>query len=71
MDQVQYDVDNLITQFNYGNDLQATFSYDTRDRISTMDVKNGTTSYLDLDYTLDNNSNITQLINGWRDTSSA
>jgi RHS repeat-associated protein len=71
LDQVQYDVDNLITQFDYGNDLQATFSYDARDRISTMDVKNGTTSYLDLDYTLDNNSNITQLANGWRDTTSA
>jgi RHS repeat-associated protein len=69
MDGIQYDVDNLITQFDYGNDLQATFSYDARDRISTMDVKNGTTSYLDLDYTLDNNSNITQLVNGWRDTS--
>jgi YD repeat-containing protein len=70
MDQVQYDVESLLTQFDYGNDLQATFSYDSRDRISTMDVKNGTTSYLDLDYTLDSNSNITQLVNGWRDTSS-
>jgi RHS repeat-associated protein len=70
LDQVQYDVDNLITQFDYGNDLQATFSYDARDRIATMDVKNDTTSYLNLDYTLDNNSNITQLVNGWRDTSS-
>jgi RHS repeat-associated protein len=70
MDLVQYDVDNLITQLDYGNDLQATFSYDARDRISTMDVKNGTTSYLILDYTLDNNSNITQLANGWRDTTS-
>jgi RHS repeat-associated protein len=70
MDGIQYDVDSLITQFDYGNDLQATFSYDARDRIATMDVKNGTTSYLDLDYTLDNNSNITQLVNGWRDTSS-
>jgi RHS repeat-associated protein len=70
LDQVQYDVDNLITQFDYGNDLQAAFSYDTRDRIATIDVKNGTTSYLDLDYTLDDNNNITQLVNGWRDTSS-
>jgi RHS repeat-associated protein len=70
MDHVLYDVDNLLTQFDYGNDLQATFSHDARDRISTIDVKNGTTSYLDLDYTLDNNSNITQLTNGWRDTSS-
>jgi RHS repeat-associated protein len=70
LDHIQYDVDNLLTQFDYGNDLQATFSYDERDRILTIDVKNGTTSYLDLDYTLDNNSNITQLVNGWRDTSS-
>jgi hypothetical protein len=42
----------MISQFDYGNDLQATFSYDARDRILTMDVKNGTPSYLDLDYTL-------------------
>jgi RHS repeat-associated protein len=69
MDSVQYNVDNLLTQFDYGNDLQATFSYDSQDRISTIDVKNGTTSYVDLDYTYDNNSNITQLVNGWRDTS--
>jgi RHS repeat-associated protein len=70
LDQVQYDVDNLLTQLDYGNGLQATFSYDARDRVSTMDVKNGTTSYLDLDYTYDSNSNITQLVNGRQDTSS-
>jgi RHS repeat-associated protein len=70
MDNIQYDTENVITQFDYGNDLQATFSYDSKDRLSTLDVKNGATSYLDLDYTYDNNSNITQLVNGWRDTSS-
>ncbi|MBU7030005.1 MAG: RHS repeat protein, partial [Theionarchaea archaeon] len=70
MDNVQYDTESLLTQFDYGNDLQATFSYDSRDRLSTLDVKNGGTSFLDLDYTYDNSSNITQLVNGWRDTSS-
>jgi len=70
LDSTQYDTEGLLTQFDYGNDLEATFSYDSRDRISTVDIKNGTTSYLDLDYTYDSNSNITQLINGWRDTSS-
>jgi RHS repeat-associated protein len=68
LDNTQYDTESLLTQFDYGNDLQATFTYDSLDRISTIDVKNGTTSYLDLDYTLDNNSNVTQLVNGWRDT---
>jgi RHS repeat-associated protein len=68
LDNTQYDTESLLTQFDYGNDLQATFTYDSLDRISTIDVKNGTTSYLDLDYTQDNNSNITQLVNGWRDT---
>ncbi|MBU7030457.1 MAG: DUF2341 domain-containing protein [Theionarchaea archaeon] len=71
MDNVQYDTESLLTQFDYGNDLEATFSYDSLDRLSTIDVKNGATSFLDLDYTYDNNSNITQLINGWRDTSSS
>ena len=66
---VQHDTENLITQVDYGNDLQATFTYDSRDRLSTLDIKNGATSYLNLDYTYDNNSNITQLVNGWRDTS--
>jgi RHS repeat-associated protein len=68
MDNTQYDTESQITRFDYGNDLQATYTYDSRDRISTIDVKDGTTSYLDLDYTLDNNSNITQIGNGWRDT---
>jgi YD repeat-containing protein len=68
MDNIQYDTESMISHFDYGNDLQATFSYDTRDRISTINVKDGLTSLLDLDYTYDNNSNITQLVNGWRDT---
>jgi RHS repeat-associated protein len=71
MDNIQYDTESLLTQFDYGNDLQATFSYDSRDRVSAINVENGATSYLDLDYTYDNNSNITQLVNGWRDTSSS
>jgi len=70
LDNVQYNTESLPTQFDYGNDLEATFSYDSRDRLSTFDVKSGETSFLDLDYTHDNNSNITQLANGWRDTSS-
>jgi RHS repeat-associated protein len=69
-DNTQYDVENLLTQFDYGNDIQATYTYDSRDRPLTIDVKDGVTSLLDLDYTYDNNSNITQLINGWRDTNS-
>jgi RHS repeat-associated protein len=69
MDNTQYNTDNLLTQFDYGNGLQATFSYDSNDRLSTIDVTNGTTAYLDLDYTLDDCNNIAQLINGWRDTS--
>ncbi|MGD2250943.1 MAG: RHS repeat-associated core domain-containing protein [Candidatus Methanofastidiosia archaeon] len=70
LDNVQYDTESLLTQFDYGNDLTATFSYDSRDRLTALDVKDGQTSYLDLDYAYDNNSNITQLVNGWRDTSS-
>ncbi|KYK34393.1 MAG: hypothetical protein AYK19_12145 [Theionarchaea archaeon DG-70-1] len=70
MDNAQYDTESLLTQFDYGNDLQATFTYDSRDRLSSIDVKDGETSYLDLDYTYDNSSNITQIVNGWRDTSS-
>jgi RHS repeat-associated protein len=70
MDNVQYNTESFLTQFDYGNDLQAAFSYDSRDRLSTLDVKNNATSYLDLDYTYDSTSNITQLVNGWRDTDS-
>ncbi|MBU7025327.1 MAG: RHS repeat protein [Theionarchaea archaeon] len=68
MDNVQYDTESLLTQFDYGNDLRASFSYDSRDRPLTIDVKDGETSFLDLDYTYDGNSNITQIVNGWRDT---
>ena len=70
MDNVQYNSESLLMQFDYGNDLQAIFSYDSRDRLSTLDVKNGEISFLDLDFTHDNNSNIIQLVNGWRDTDS-
>jgi YD repeat-containing protein len=70
LDNVHYDAESLLTQFDYGNDLQATFSYDSRDRPLTIDIKDGETSFLDLDYTYDNNDNITQLTNGWRDTTS-
>jgi RHS repeat-associated protein len=70
MDHVNYDTESLLTQFDYGNDLQATFTYDSKDRLSTLDIKNGSTSYLDLDYTYDTNSNVTQVVNGWRDTDS-
>ncbi|MBU7027823.1 MAG: hypothetical protein HXS48_12880, partial [Theionarchaea archaeon] len=70
MDSVQYNAENQLIQFDYGNDLQATFSYDSRDRLLTADVKDGETSFLDLDYSYDSSCNITQLINGWRDTNS-
>jgi YD repeat-containing protein len=70
MDHVNYDTESLLTQFDYGNDLQAAFTYDSRDRLLTLDIKNDSTSYLDLGYTHDNSNNITQLVNGWRDTSS-
>jgi YD repeat-containing protein len=68
MDNIQYNTERLLTQVDYGNDMRAVFSYDQRDRISTLDVNDGETFYLDLDYTYDNNSNIAQLVNGWRDT---
>jgi RHS repeat-associated protein len=70
MDTVQYNTESLLTQFDYGNGLQASYTYDVRDRLSTVDVIHGATSFLDLDYTYDNTNNITQLVNGWRDTSS-
>ncbi|MBU7031102.1 MAG: hypothetical protein HXS53_01100 [Theionarchaea archaeon] len=69
-DNPQYDVESLLTQFDYGNDIQTTYTYDSRDRPLTIDIKDGATSLLDIDYTYDNNNNITQLINGWRDTNS-
>jgi len=68
MDNIQYDTENLLTQFNYGNNLQAIYTYDSMDRPLTIDVKDGETFYLDLEFTWDNNSNITQIVNGWRDT---
>jgi RHS repeat-associated protein len=68
MDNVQYDTENLLMQCDYGNDLQAAYTYDSRDRPLTIDVTDGATSYVDLDYTWDANSNVTQVANGWRDT---
>lgn len=70
MDNVQYNAESLLNQFDYGNDLRALFTYDSRDRPLTVDIIDGETSYLGLGYTYDSNSNITALINGWRDTNS-
>ncbi len=70
MSNIQYTVESLLTHVDYGNGLKAFFSYDSEDRISTIDVRNGEISYLDLDFTFDNSSNITQIVNGWRDTDS-
>jgi len=67
MGNVQYDIESRLIQFDYGNDLRVMFSYDSRDRLLTLDIKDGVTSFLELDYTYDSNSNITQLVNGWRD----
>ena len=70
MDEIRYDEENLLSQFNYGNNLQSSFSYDSNDRFAAIQVKNGSTSFLDLEYIRDNKGNITHLINGWRDTAS-
>jgi RHS repeat-associated protein len=69
-DNPQYDVEDFLTQFNYGNGLQAFYTFDSRDRLSTIDIKDGSTSLLDLDYTYDNNGNISQIENGWMDINS-
>jgi RHS repeat-associated protein len=70
MDNVQYDVENLITQFDYGNGLEAEFTYDSLDRPLIIEIVDDTISYLDLRFTWDESSNITQIVNSWRDTSS-
>ncbi|MBU7025275.1 MAG: hypothetical protein HXS40_14025, partial [Theionarchaea archaeon] len=68
MDGIEYNTESAVTQLDYGNGLRASFSYDSLHRPLSIELKDGETSYLDLDYTYDDNSNITQLVNGWRDT---
>ncbi|MBU7047231.1 MAG: RHS repeat protein [Theionarchaea archaeon] len=68
MDNIQYTADSFLIQADYGNHLRAIFSYDLKDRLSSINVRDGDTFYLDLSYTYDSCSNITKLINGWRDT---
>jgi RHS repeat-associated protein len=70
MSNAQYDAENVLTQVYYGNGLRATYSYDVRDRLSTVDIADDAMSFLDLDYTYDSNGNITQVVNGWRNTES-
>jgi RHS repeat-associated protein len=65
---VQYDTESLLTQYDYGNGVHTAFSHDCNRRILTLDVNQGETVYLDLDYTWDSDSNITQMVNSWRDT---
>lgn len=67
-DNIQYNNKGLLTQFHYGNELQTAFLYDSRKRPLKIDVTDGETQFLNLDYTWDSNSNITELVNGWRDT---
>ena len=68
LDNIQYNTESLLTQFDYGNYMQTTLSYDSRDRIRALDVNNGETPYVGLEYTWDNNNNITQVVHGFRDT---
>lgn len=70
LNNTQYNNENQLLGFNYGNGLHTTFAYDTRDRLSALDVSSGDIPYLSLDYTYDSNCNITQLVNGWRNTDS-
>jgi RHS repeat-associated protein len=70
MHNTQHSIKGLLTQFEYGNGLAARFSYDDRDRLLTIDIESGETSYLDLGYAHDNKSNVTQIVNGWRDVQS-
>ncbi len=53
-----YSTESLITQFDYGNDLRATFSYDQIDRVSTIDIKDGVT------YTINTINEVTGLSDG-------
>jgi RHS repeat-associated protein len=70
LNNASYNTEKQLTQFDYGNGLQYSISYDSIDRPSTIDIKDGSNSYLDLDFIWDGNNNITQITNGWRDTSS-
>jgi RHS repeat-associated protein len=71
MNNAQYNTEGQVTQFDYGNGLQAHFSYDSRDRITAIDVKDNAIPFLDLSYSYDSTGNIVQIMNGWRDCSSA
>ncbi|MBU7038791.1 MAG: hypothetical protein HXS52_12740 [Theionarchaea archaeon] len=64
-----YNSKGFLTQFQYGNGLLASFSYDVRDRLKTVDLWNETTPYLELDYTYDGNSNVVQVEDRYRSTS--
>ncbi|MBU7047336.1 MAG: hypothetical protein HXS54_12965, partial [Theionarchaea archaeon] len=39
MDNVQYDTESLLTHFDYGNGLTALFTYDSRERLLSTEVK--------------------------------
>ena len=66
----QYDVESLLTQFAYGNSLQAFYTFDSRDRHLIIDITDTSTTLLRLDHTCDSDT-ITRLIKGWRDKNSS
>jgi RHS repeat-associated protein len=70
MNNVQYDTEGLLTQTEYGNGLTGTYSYNQSGMVSHINLNSGDTDYLNLQYTYDANNNITEQIQGWRNTHS-
>ncbi|MGC1121224.1 MAG: hypothetical protein WBA22_09025, partial [Candidatus Methanofastidiosia archaeon] len=67
---VQYATQGLLTQLDYGNGLTRSYSYNASSMISSINLHLDETDYLNLQYTYDSNNNITELAQGWRDTTS-
>ena len=55
---IYYNDDDEVSTIKYGNGETTTYSYDGRDRVTQIDVKDGSTKELDLNYTYDGNSNV-------------
>ncbi|MDA4122764.1 MAG: hypothetical protein OK456_06245, partial [Thaumarchaeota archaeon] len=55
---IYYNLDDEVSEIKYGNGEVTTYSYDSRDRITQIDLKDGSTKELDLNYTYDGDSDV-------------
>lgn len=61
---ITYTVSDIIDTVTYGNGVTSSYTYDNRNRPTDIDIVDGLTSLLDLDYMYDQTGSVTSIYDG-------